>query len=127
VPLSPQALEVLNEIKEITYSMDEQMKREGSEWVCPNPADRSEHVYSIQKLAQRVRRNSKISYRAHDLRRTAASMMAGMGVPRLVISKILIHVEPGVTKVYDRYSYDKEQQEALNAWGARLSGIVGVK
>ena len=36
-------------------------------------------------------------------------------------------VEPGVTKVYDRYSYDKEKQEALNAWGALLSGIVGVK
>ncbi len=54
-----------------------------------------------------------------------ASMMAGMGVPRLVISEILNHVEPGVTKVYDRHSYDKEKQEALNAWGARLSRIVG--
>jgi len=27
-------------------------------------------------------------------------------------------------KVYDRHSYDKEKQEALNAWGARLSRIV---
>ena len=127
VPLSPQALEVLNEIKEITNSMDEKMKRERSEWVFPNPADRSEHVYSIQKLAQRVRRNSKVSYRAHDLRRTAASMMAKMGVPRLVIGKILNHVEPGVTKVYDRYSYDREKQEALNAWGDRLAAIIEAK
>jgi len=29
----------------------------------------------------------------------------------------------GVTKVYDRNGYDKEKQEALNAWGARLSRI----
>jgi hypothetical protein len=50
--------------------------------------------------------------------------MAGMGIPRLTISKILNHVEPGVTAVYDRYGYDKEKQEALNAWGTRLSRIV---
>ncbi len=27
----------------------------------------------------------------------------------------------GVTNVYDRHSYDKEKQEALNAWGVRLA------
>ncbi len=46
-------------------------------------------------------------------------------MPRLVIGKILNHVESGVTSVYDRHnSYDKEKQEALNAWGARLARIV---
>ena len=53
-------------------------------------------------------------------------MMAKMGVPRLVIGKILNHVETGVTKVYDRYSYDKEKQEALNTWGARLAVIIQI-
>ncbi len=124
VPLSPQALKVLNEVKETTDRMDDKMGRERSEWVFPNPADRSQHIYSIQKLAQRVRANSKVSYRAHDLRRTAASMMTSMGVPRLVVGKILNHAEPGVTKVYDRHSYDREKQEALNAWGARVESIV---
>ena len=47
--------------------------------------------------------------------------MAGMGIPRLVVAMILNHVESGVARVYDRHSYDKEKQEALNAWGARLS------
>jgi integrase len=56
-----------------------------------------------------VRKESKVDFRAHDFRRTAASMMAGMGIPRLVIGKILNHVEPGVTKVYDRHSYDQEK------------------
>ena len=51
-------------------------------------------------------------------------MMAGMGVPRLVIGKILNHVETGVTSVYDRHSYDQEKREALNACGARLARIV---
>jgi hypothetical protein len=53
--------------------------------------------------------------------------MAGMGVPRLVVGKILNHVEPGVTSVYDRYSYDREKRKALNAWGARLSSIIEAK
>jgi hypothetical protein len=58
------------------------------------------------------------------LRRTAASLMTGMGIPRLVVGKILNHVEPGVTKVYDRHSYDKEKREALESWGKRLMVLV---
>ena len=37
---------------------------------------------------------------------------------------ILNHVEPGVTKVYDRYSYDKEKREGLEAWSKRLMLMV---
>jgi integrase len=125
VPLSPQSLKIIEEVRAITEAQDERANRERSEWVFPNPRNRSEHIREVQKLAQRVRRDAGVSYRAHDFRRTAASMMAGMGVPRLVISKILNHVESGVTSVYDRHSYDREKQEALNAWGARLARIVG--
>jgi hypothetical protein len=42
--------------------------------------------------------------RGHDLRRTAASMMASGGIPRLTISKLLNHVERTVTAVYDRHA-----------------------
>jgi hypothetical protein len=34
--------------------------------------------------------------------------MAGAGVSRFVVSKILNHVESGVAAVYDRHSYDRE-------------------
>jgi len=60
----------------------------------------------------------------HDLRRTAASHMTGMGISRLVVSKILNHVERGVTAVYDRHSYDNEKRQALEAWGHRLHHII---
>ena len=60
----------------------------------------------------------------HDLRRTAASHMTGMGISRLVVSKILNHVERGVTAVYDRHSYDNEKRQALEAWGHRLQNII---
>jgi hypothetical protein len=50
--------------------------------------------------------------------------MTSMGISRLVVGKILNHVEPGVTAVYDRHSYDREKREALDAWAARLFEIV---
>ena len=59
-----------------------------------------------------------------DLRRTAASHMASMGIPRLVISKVLNHVERGITAVYDRHGYDREKRAALEAWAARLGRII---
>jgi hypothetical protein len=40
------------------------------------------------------------------------------------VGKILNHIEPGVTAVYDRHSYDREKREALEAWAGRLDEIV---
>jgi len=63
-------------------------------------------------------------FRGHDLRRTAASMMASGGIPRLTISKILNHVERSITAVYDRHSYDAEKRAALDWWDAKLRAIL---
>jgi integrase len=60
----------------------------------------------------------------HDLRRTAATQMASMGISRLIIGKVLNHVEPGVTSIYDRHGYDVEKRAALDAWAGRLSAIL---
>lgn len=66
-------------------------------------------------------------FHGHDLRRTAASVMAGGGIPRLTISKILNHVESGVTAIYDRHSYDAEKVAALAWWDAKLTAILDNK
>lgn len=63
-------------------------------------------------------------FAAHDLRRTAASHMTSVGVARLVVSKILNHVERGVTSTYDRHSYDLEKQHAMNTWDRKLRAIL---
>ena len=63
-------------------------------------------------------------FAGHDLRRTAASRMASAGVPRLVIGRILNHVDRGVTAVYDRHSYDAEKHEALDIWCQQLKTIL---
>jgi hypothetical protein len=53
--------------------------------------------------------------------------MTGMGIPRLTVKKILNHVERDITAVYDRYSYDLEKREALDAWAKRLTAIISGK
>ncbi len=63
----------------------------------------------------------------HDLRRTAASNMAALRINRLVISKILNHVENSVTAIYDRHGYDAEKRHALEAWAAHLESILSGK
>ena len=50
--------------------------------------------------------------------------MSGGGVPWLTISKILNHVETGVTVVYDRHSYDAEKKAALDWCAVKLTAIL---
>jgi integrase len=79
----------------------------------------------VQKAAERIRIAADIDdFVPHDLRRTAASYMTSLGVSRLVVSKILNHVEPGITRVYDRYSYEREKRQALDTWASTLEGIA---
>jgi integrase len=67
------------------------------------------------------------AWRLHDLRRTAATYLARLGVDRIVIGKLLNHTERGVTAVYDRHSYDREKRRALDLWAARLQVIVSAE
>ncbi len=50
--------------------------------------------------------------------------MTGMGIPRLVVKKILGHVCAGVTAVYDQHEYDFEKMRALRIWNERLVAIL---
>jgi integrase len=66
----------------------------------------------------------------HDLRRTAASGMAGLGIAPHVVEAALNHKSgtiKGVAAVYNRYSYAEEKKAALDAWARRLDTIVSGK
>jgi integrase len=55
----------------------------------------------------------------HDLRRTAATGMAKLGIPLPVIEKVLNHTSgsfAGIVGVYRRYSFADEKRNALEAW-----------
>jgi hypothetical protein len=53
--------------------------------------------------------------------------MTAIGVLRLVVSKILNHVERGITAVYDRHSYDIDKRDALLRWDRHLTRILHLR
>ena len=64
----------------------------------------------------------------HDLRRTVASGMAGLGIAPHVVEAVLNHRSGtirGVAAVYNRYNYAAEKRDALDKWAARVAAIVG--
>jgi integrase len=63
-------------------------------------------------------------WRFHDLRRTAGTNMASLGVPVSTISRILNHKEGGVTKIYNRYGYMPEKREALETWARKIESLI---
>jgi integrase len=93
-------------------------------WVFPSPRLAQQPIGNVTTPALRLVSLSGVTFVSHDLRRTAASHMTSMGIPRLVVGKILNHVEPGVTKVYDRHSYDAEKRQALDAWGRKVMALI---
>lgn len=63
----------------------------------------------------------------HDLRRTAASGMARLGIAPHVAEKVLGH-EPaairGVAAIYNRHDYGDEKRRALEAWARHVLTIA---
>jgi integrase len=64
----------------------------------------------------------------HDLRRTAASGMAKIGVDLPVTEKVLNHVSgsfAGIVGIYQRHDYAAEKRDALDQWAAHVGAIAG--
>ena len=63
----------------------------------------------------------------HDLRRTATTGMAQLGVPPHIADKILNHKTgsiQGVAAVYNRHGYLEERRHALEAWAAQVERLL---
>jgi len=63
----------------------------------------------------------------HDLRRTAASGMARLGIAPQVVDRILNHSAGtirGVAAVYNRFEHADERRAALAAWASFVTGLL---
>jgi integrase len=63
----------------------------------------------------------------HDLRRSAASGMASLGIGPHIVEAVLNHKSGtvrGVAAIYNRYTYSPEKRASLDAWARRLEAIV---
>ncbi|WP_409408522.1 tyrosine-type recombinase/integrase [Acidithiobacillus ferriphilus] len=124
VPLSPLALAILEQANWIS----------GPNYVFASPKEGKgkDKPMSPTALSHALRKNLEkmgipTSFTPHDLRRTAATHIGMLGFNRLVISKILNHVEGGVTAIYDRHTYDNEKREAIQAWSDKLERLFATQ
>jgi integrase len=63
----------------------------------------------------------------HDLRRSAASHMARLGIAPHVVDRVLNHSSGtirGVTAVYNRFEYQNERRSALVAWAQYVGELI---
>ncbi len=117
IPLISLALDIINEIK--IFSGE-------SRWLFPS-RNINQHICKTS-VNHAVRKNQDHfgvdPFTPHDLRRTAASHMTSLEIPRLIVKKILNHSERDVTSIYDRYSYDNEKRKAMETWEEKLETII---
>jgi integrase len=120
VPLSPLAVRLIQGARALAPE---------ARWLFPaadgaGPIDPHAPTKALERARQAI---GLEDFRIHDLRRTAATRMAEMGIAPHTISLVLNHVsarQGNITgKVYVQYSYDREKRDALGAWGQRLEAI----
>lgn len=121
VPLSDLALSLLENLCVLTGQ---------SEWLFPSPTRVGQSIVD-RSLSRAVRNNEDhfglAHFTPHDLRRTCASMMSMLGVPRLHVGKVLNHTDDSITAVYDRHDYAHEKRAALTRWADYLDDILAGK
>jgi integrase len=80
----------------------------------------SDIVWRYQQVVER--------WTAHDLRRTALTGMAKLGIAPIVIGHVANHrttTKAGITLgIYIQHQYENEKRAALELWADRLQGIV---
>lgn len=67
------------------------------------------------------------NWRLHDIRRTGATHLQSLRVPVEVTESVLNHISgtrAGVAGIYNRYKYDDEKRNALDAWDAKLQALL---
>jgi hypothetical protein len=91
------------------------------------PGERSLFSGWSKSKARLDRRSGVSGWTLHDLRRTAATGMAELGIAPHVIEAVLNHAsghKAGVAGIYNQARYASEMRRALNLWGAHVAAIV---
>jgi integrase len=119
VHLSPLAIEILDNLPHI-----------GSEQFVFTTGRRSDAPISgFSHAAARLslEMSGVERFTRHDLRRTAATGMAALGIAPHVVDKILNHTTgkiSGVAAIYNRFEYLPERKAALEAWSRHVETLI---
>jgi integrase len=120
VPLSKLAVDIIEEAL---------ADAGGSAFVFPSRSGPLPPDAATRSLARAQARFGLEHWVAHDLRRTAITGMARLGVAPIVLGHVANHrttTKAGVTLgIYSHHDYAAEKRQALDMWAERLVEIVG--
>lgn len=123
VPLSTQAVVLLNELKDITG-----MSKNEHRWLFPNLRRESDcmSATTINRALERMGFNGKnsIGFSAHGCRGTASTLLHEQGFRSEVIEVQLAHKERNAVKAaYNKARYLEERKIIMQAWSDYLDGL----
>lgn len=127
VPLSPAAVEVLDELAGTT-----EWPRSGLVFSTTGKSPVSGFSKAKRRLDEYMRCSARDGrtidpWRIHDLRRTVATGLQRLGVRFEVTEAVLNHVSGsrgGIAGVYQRHDWRVEKAEALNAWARHVAALI---
>lgn len=115
VPLSPQALAVVEALRPLT---------ESTGWVLASRAD-GKRLTWLSHSSARLREWSGLDhFTPHDLRRTAATWLGRHGVRPDTIDQLLNHAAGRISRTYNRAGYDAEKRQAVIVLGDLVDGAL---
>lgn len=131
IPLAPQVITWLNEVKVFAC---------GSEYLFParrivtkkegkTHRNRFDHISpdTLNVALKRLNLDDIPHFTVHDMRRTARTLLAELGVDRFVAERALNHKVRGVEGTYNRYDYFDARKDALERWASLLDSIRNSK
>jgi integrase len=98
---------------------------DGSPFVFTFSGERPVGGYSRVKGAL-DRASNVADWVLHDIRRTVATNLQRLGVRLEVTEAVLNHTgsRAGIVGIYQRYAFDTEKRQALEAWAERLEALI---
>lgn len=140
VPLSPTAIELFKRLKTLAgksrYVMPSPQTLEPAATASKvgespgetlSPEDQEKH-FTERAITKAVERHAPgigmAHWTPHDLRRTASTQLAKLGVMPHIKEKILNHALPSMMAVYDHHDYMDERRAALNQLADKVLEIA---
>ncbi len=127
VPLSPAVVDILKSLPRISNPGDYVFTTTGTTSV--SGFSKAKAMLDAEISAE-MGGEDLARWTFHDLRRTAASGMARLGINLPVIEKILNHISgsfAGIVGVYQRHEFAEEKRRALDAWSRFVLDLVNDK
>jgi len=132
VPLTNDALEILNELPRFNHGDHLFSTTAGAKPIngFSKPKERLDQAM-LDVMRERVETSGDDPdqvilepFVVHDIRRTVRTRLSGLGINDTVAEMVIGHGRRGIQRVYDQHGYEGEMREALQLWAKALRAII---